>query len=468
MSSWIITVTYVGGMLVVMSTFSYIWRRRKADRTGYEPWFPEHSTRDIYISLLEQTSPPATELQLKAALLRRAMTDVERVKKLREDKPALLTLVQKGAVGDELWNSFVKAEQEIQTEIMEVSAEANTFKDDWGQTIFQTANEMIHHQKHKEIPEKMKELKEKEEKLYKKREEREKIEIEEKEKREKLRTEKEPKEVILTQVEYYFGDENLGRDTFLNELRNKDPNGWCSLNIIRTFKKMQVYKDLELIVEALRESPELLEVDEAGEHVRRKLPLLMEVPNHVKQSAIWRTIYAKGFGDTSTPSLEKEVKSFFSQYGNAQKIFPRRDNITGNFKAKKVKGMELTFHDTKLLMMMKFDYCEMKCVEKGLDPNTMRKPQNENNRKNLKIKNNSLIQFSSAGENIDRFSIKGIVEQKYAKVSHVQYKAKEPSGIIELMESGADAIVKSMLQDNFTLGGDKLTLKVLDGIEILR
>ncbi|CAJ0850353.1 13738_t:CDS:2 [Entrophospora sp. SA101] len=215
---------------------------------------------------------------------------------------------------------------------------------------------------------------------------------------------------------------------------------------------MQVYKDLELIVEALRESPELLEVDEAGEHVRRKLPLLME----------------KGFGDTSTPSLEKEVKSFFSQYGNAQKIFPRRDNITGNFKAKKVKGMELTFHDTKLLMMMKFDYCEMKCVEKGLDPNTMRKPQNENNRKNLKIKNNSLIQFSSAGENIDRFSIKGIVEQKYAKVSHVQYKAKEPSGIIELMESGADAIVKSMLQDNFTLGGDKLTLKVLDGIEILR
>ncbi|CAJ0643721.1 15361_t:CDS:2 [Entrophospora sp. SA101] len=213
---------------------------------------------------------------------------------------------------------------------------------------------------------------------------------------------------------------------------------------------MQVYKDLELIVEALRESPELLEVDEAGEHVRRKLPLLMEVPNHVKQSAIWRTIYAKGFGDTSTPSLEKEVKSFFSQYGNAQKIFPRRDNITGNFKAKKVKGMELTFHDTKLLMMMKFDYCEMKCVEKGLDPNTMRKPQNENNRKNLKIKNNSLIQFSSAGENIDRFSI------------------KEPSGIIELMESGADAIVKSMLQDNFTLGGDKLTLKVLDGIEILR
>ena len=107
------------------------------------------------------------------------MTVVERIKKLREDKPALLTLVQKGAVGDELWNSFLKAEQEIQAEIMEVSAEANTFKEDWGQTILQTASEMIQHQKHKEIPEKMKELKEKEEKSLKKREEREKIEAEE-------------------------------------------------------------------------------------------------------------------------------------------------------------------------------------------------------------------------------------------------------------------------------------------------
>lgn len=29
-SSWVVTVIYVGGMLIVMSTFSYIWRRRKA------------------------------------------------------------------------------------------------------------------------------------------------------------------------------------------------------------------------------------------------------------------------------------------------------------------------------------------------------------------------------------------------------------------------------------------------------
>ena len=30
MSSWAVTIVYVGGMFMVMSTFSYIWRRRKA------------------------------------------------------------------------------------------------------------------------------------------------------------------------------------------------------------------------------------------------------------------------------------------------------------------------------------------------------------------------------------------------------------------------------------------------------
>ncbi|CAG8564340.1 11045_t:CDS:2, partial [Scutellospora calospora] len=156
MSSWLMAITYVGGMLIVMSTFSFIWRRRKAATTKYIPWFPEHTTRDIYISLLQQTSPPATELQLKAALLRRAMTDVERILRLKEDRPALASLVQKGSVGDDLWISFLKAEQELQQDIMEVAAEADTFKEDWE----------IEHEK-KEIARLEKERKKAEEELLK-------------------------------------------------------------------------------------------------------------------------------------------------------------------------------------------------------------------------------------------------------------------------------------------------------------
>ncbi|CAG8586479.1 3204_t:CDS:2 [Racocetra fulgida] len=148
---------------------------------------------DTYISLLQQKSPPATELQLKAALLRRAMTDVERMLKLGEDRPALVSLVQKGFVGEDLWNSFLKAEQELQQDLMDVTAEADTFKEDWSQTILHTANQMVQHEKHKKIQEHIKELKEKEEKEFKKREEREKAEEIELEKKENARLERERK-----------------------------------------------------------------------------------------------------------------------------------------------------------------------------------------------------------------------------------------------------------------------------------
>jgi translocation protein SEC66 len=75
------------------------------------------------------------------------MADVQRVVKIREDKPALQNLIQKGSVGDDLWNSLLAAERELEGEIVEVVAEANTFVEGWGAIIFQTANEMIANEK---------------------------------------------------------------------------------------------------------------------------------------------------------------------------------------------------------------------------------------------------------------------------------------------------------------------------------
>lgn len=97
--------------------------------------------------MLQKTDPPAHEALLKAALVRRAMTDVSRVVRLREDKPALQNLLQKGSIGDDLWNSLLQAEKELEAEIMEVVAEANTFVEGWGSIIFQSAGEMIANEK---------------------------------------------------------------------------------------------------------------------------------------------------------------------------------------------------------------------------------------------------------------------------------------------------------------------------------
>ena len=113
----------------------------------YEPYFPSHPERNAYITLLQKKDPPASDALLKSALVRRAIADVQRLLRIREDKPALQNLLQKGSIGDDLWNSLLSAEKELEAEIVEVVSEANSFAPGWGQVIFPTANEMLANEK---------------------------------------------------------------------------------------------------------------------------------------------------------------------------------------------------------------------------------------------------------------------------------------------------------------------------------
>jgi translocation protein SEC66 len=126
---------------------------------SFEPYFPSHPERNAYVTLLGKTDPPASDALLKSALVRRAMADVQRVLRIREDKPALQNLLQKGSIGDDLWNSLLAAEKELEAEIMEVVAEANSFVEGWGQVIFPTANEMLANEKIRAVFEKTEQTK---------------------------------------------------------------------------------------------------------------------------------------------------------------------------------------------------------------------------------------------------------------------------------------------------------------------
>ena len=46
-------------------------------------------------------------------------------------------------MGDEIWQRLVRAEQELELELKDVVAEANALANGWGQTIFQSAGEMV-------------------------------------------------------------------------------------------------------------------------------------------------------------------------------------------------------------------------------------------------------------------------------------------------------------------------------------
>ncbi|KAG9065234.1 translocation protein S66 [Linnemannia hyalina] len=154
-SVWV-AITYIGGWILSMRIFGYFWKNRKLAINNAEPWFSENIPKSQYIALLQQTDPEATETQLKAALLRRAVEGVARVLSMREDKQVLASLVKQGTVGDDIWIEFTLSEKELEQEIMAIVAEANTFKEGWGQTILQTASEVLMHEKNKKTEQEMK------------------------------------------------------------------------------------------------------------------------------------------------------------------------------------------------------------------------------------------------------------------------------------------------------------------------
>ncbi|KAK9482868.1 Sec62/63 complex, subunit Sec66 [Lipomyces starkeyi] len=159
-------IAYLVLLLSSLALFSTIYRRRKVRRlVGLKPWFDEHDSRDIYLSLKVQTSPKVPEKMIKAALLRRATEDVRRIMSLQESKPALAELHQRGAVGDEIWTRFLAAEKVMDAEIMECAGEANFIKPGWAQTLFPSAAEIVQNSRIRDrlaqVPELQKEEREK-------------------------------------------------------------------------------------------------------------------------------------------------------------------------------------------------------------------------------------------------------------------------------------------------------------------
>jgi len=138
-----IPIAYLVILVGSLTVFSNLYRKRQAaNAASLEPWFPAHLQRNVYLTLLHQEDPKVPDSILKAALLRRATEDIHRIVQIRNAKQALQVLLQRGSVGDDLWQRFQRAEKEIEAELRDVVEEANAFAPNWGQTIFQSASEM--------------------------------------------------------------------------------------------------------------------------------------------------------------------------------------------------------------------------------------------------------------------------------------------------------------------------------------
>ena len=74
----------------------------------------------------DEKAPRVPDSVLKAALLRRAIEDLHRLVQIRSAKQACSQLLQRGSVGDDLWQRFQRAEKEMEEELRDVVTEVCT------------------------------------------------------------------------------------------------------------------------------------------------------------------------------------------------------------------------------------------------------------------------------------------------------------------------------------------------------
>lgn len=144
----IVPFLYITILVGSLITFSSIYRKRQegdfrftkeisnlklmvntAKSANLAPWFPPHLQRNIYFSLTHLEQPEdekgirVPESVIRAALMRRAVEDIYRIIQVRTTKQALSTLLQRGSVGDDLWQRHQRAEKEIEEELRDVVME---------------------------------------------------------------------------------------------------------------------------------------------------------------------------------------------------------------------------------------------------------------------------------------------------------------------------------------------------------
>jgi translocation protein SEC66 len=134
-----VPIAYIGILAGSFAVFTNLYRKRKAaNAASLEPWFPTHLQRNVYLSLLHMENPKVPDSILKAALLRRATEDIHRIVQIRNAKQALQVLLQRGSVGDDLWQRFQRAEKEIEEELRDVVNEVSGFSTIFGNNLLRS------------------------------------------------------------------------------------------------------------------------------------------------------------------------------------------------------------------------------------------------------------------------------------------------------------------------------------------
>lgn len=302
-------------------------------------------------------------------------------------------------------------------------------------------------------------------------------------------TEQEQK--IIRQVEYYFGDINLPRDRFLQDLVKKE-DGWIPLETMTKFNRLkQITEDTNIIADAMKKSTSgLIEVNEDNTKIRRSPDKPMpDNTEERRQDVSARTVYAKAFPLEATLD---ELMAFFESFGPMETIFMRKDankdfkgSVFATFKSKDdlekfLKAESVNYKDKELeARKTKADYYKQKAEERKKHKEELQqkgkqaRERQEDDQKN-KIKNQmtkgAMLHMKGFSKGTKREDIKNFL-QDYGQVAWVDFNIGDTEGWIRYDEENMAADVlgklKEAMPDGIVLNGSTLECRVLEGEEEL-
>eukprot|EP00123_Amoebidium_parasiticum_P012433 comp21351_c0_seq1/m.29292 comp21351_c0_seq1/g.29292 ORF comp21351_c0_seq1/g.29292 comp21351_c0_seq1/m.29292 type:complete len:445 (-) comp21351_c0_seq1:509-1843(-) len=259
-------------------------------------------------------------------------------------------------------------------------------------------------------------------------------------------------ERIVRQVEFYFGDSNLGKDRFMKHEIDQAKDGWIPVAVIGNFNKMKVLTtDTDRILRALKNST-LVEVSKEKKAIRRRVPFVQ--PANVDD----RTIYAENL----PPGCDHDMlQKIFAQYGDVTYVsLPRFENrVIKGFafiefatpdeaqtaaNSKTVHKSADNAVTTELSVMTKHKWLEMKEAYKKMlkqaqaeqkkkkPPQTPKTPTNHaREQPAAPTREGVIVRMENFNPNTKKSSVKDALS-KYGKIAYVDYNKGKVTAFVRL------------------------------------